>query len=314
MLAVEAIYFLSRIAPAATGLDVMTYDMQSWISKKERFPKLPSCPNCRPLAGCDFPASGLVETAVVYEDGVAFPPRSLLDPKTHQVHYRASNLDLAKEGKFYPSAEKIALPSLEELPHPDGRLLNLFTEMAGTKETKEAAPLDIARLASLMLLSSGLRPNSGTLLQKEVQRWTPTGGNLGSVELYSLVRNVQGLQSGLYFYQPHQHLLATLHTVGQAEIELLMQQILPDALNPMPAALLIAVGALHRVAHKYGPFAYRISNLDAGVAICQMQLVGRGLGLNIHLQPKWADDAVEKILDLRPQAELVTAVMALFGN
>lgn len=306
LLATEAIYLLSRIAPAATGLHVTRYNLADWSARRLRFPKLPGCPNCRPLPTVNF---GEIEPAVAYEDAVRFPSRHLMDPKSHQVHYRASNLELAKDGKRYPSAKQITLPARAELAQPKGSTLEHL--LAGRVPATER--LDLSRLASLLLLTAGVKhvdEQTG-----RVFRWAATGGNLGSVEMYVAVRDVAGLEPGFYFYQPYEHQLASLSAgQGLAEVEKFIRQAVPFESEEMPGALIIGAGAMHRVAHKYGPFAYRVINLDAGVAFGQSHLVGRSLGLNTYQAQRWADDVIADRLDLMDAAEAVTGVLMVSGT
>lgn len=310
MLVVETIYLLSRISFLATGLNMTRYNLRTWETQRLRLPKLPGCPLCRPASS----VMGMIEPAVLFEDAVAFPSRHLLDPKGHQMHYRASNLELAHEGKRYPGTGHIPLPERSQLWKPWGETLEHLPGHCATS-AHPTEPLDLKRLATLLLLSAGIKYTDGNKAHK-LQRWCPTGGNLGSVELYAIARNVSGLAPGLYFYQPHEHALAILSSQGQqALIDALLRQALDlDENADLPDALIVLTAAHHRVIHKYGAFAYRIINLDAGVALGQMHLVASYLGLAAHTVPRWADDILADHLDLEDINEAVTAVCALRGN
>lgn len=310
MLVVETIYLLSRISFLATGLNVTRYDLKNWSTQRMRLPKLPGCPVCRPASS----EMGMIEPAVLFEDAIAFPSRHLLDPKGHQMHYRASNLELAHEGKRYPGTGHIALPDRAQLCKPVGETLEHLPGRSAATEGPTQT-LDIPRLATLLLLSAGIKYTDGNKAHK-LQRWTPTGGNLGSVELYVIARNVAGLVPGLYFYQPHEHALAILSNHGQREIidDLMRQALDLEAGEALPDALIVLTAAHHRVLHKYSAFAYRIINLDAGVALGQMRLVASYLGLAARVEPRWADDVLADRLDLEDINEAVTAVCALRGG
>ncbi|HZU66450.1 MAG TPA: SagB family peptide dehydrogenase [Ktedonobacteraceae bacterium] len=306
MLVVEVIYLLSRISLLATGLNVTRYSLDDWSTQRLRFPKLPGCPNCRP-AGVEM---GPVETAVVYEDAVSFPSRHLLDPKSHQMHYRASNLELAHEGKRYPSAAQVQLPDRTELIRPRGTVLE---NLPGKTASPPGAELDLTRLATLLMLGAGIRYSDGNKASK-LQRWSPTGGNLGSVELYVVARNVTGLEPGLYFYQPHEHTLAILERSGQtSEMDAFLREALPRESELLADAYVILTAAHDRVSHKYSAFAYRIIHLDAGVALGQMHMVASGLGLSAQTIQSWADDRIADRLDLEDIKEAITGVLALRG-
>lgn len=309
MLATEVIYLLSRIAPLATGVYVKRYDLQDWSAQALRFPRLPGCPNCRPVAGME---AGPINAAIVFEDAVRFPSRHLNDPKGHQVHYRVSNLDLAKDSKRYPNAAKVSLPAQEQLIQVPGSVLQHLPQAEPRKDA--VAALHLESLASLLLLSGGIWHDDGPDAVKTVKpkRWAATGGNLGSVELYVAAYNVAGLAPGLYFYEVREHQLAQLSSLWTPEDA---AQFIAQATGSSncPDALILSVGATHRVASKYGAFAYRVINLDAGVALAQLQMVASSLGHSTRLAERWADDVIAEQLNLHDLSEAVTGAVYING-
>ncbi|HEX6545259.1 MAG TPA: SagB family peptide dehydrogenase, partial [Bryobacteraceae bacterium] len=308
LLASEAIYILSRIGPMATRGMVTRYDLATWSSQQLGGHRQACCPVCRgrAVAADDTSDNSAVSIVLAYEDAVAFPSRHLLDPKTHQMHYRAANIELANRGKRYPSAERIALPPGDVLPEPDGDSLAQLT-----MPVKPSHQLTLYRLANLLRLTAGL-DRIVTQTKNKTRRWAPTGGNLGSVELYVAAREIEGLPCAIYFYQPHEHLLARVNSVMQArEMEELMRQIAPTSASA--DALLFFTAAHHRLAQKYGAFAYRLSQLDAGVAQVQARMVASGLGLSAKVVTHWQDEAAMNALDLVPFSEIVTGVMQVNG-
>jgi len=310
MLVVEAVSLLSRILPAATALSTVRFDLTNWTSQTLQFPRLPGCPNCRPLPGVE---AGAVPTALVYESAVRFPSRHLIDPKQHQVHYRPSNLELALEGKRYPSLEKLALPERGQLARLAGNTLDHVSHAAVPATTS----LGLTELTSLLLFGAGIREAEprGPVTWVKPKRWAATGGNLGSVELYVAALNVDGLEAGLYFYQTHEHVLARMLRGGTAsDVAEFVRNAIDREDERMPDALILSVGALHRLAHKYGTFAYRITNLDAGVALAQMQMAGSSLGLRTRLARRWNDELIADWLDLNDLSEPVTGALLIHGH
>lgn len=308
LLATEAIYILSRIGPMATRGMVTRYDLATWNSQQLRVHRQAACPVCRGRAIAADAASNepSVSMVLAYEDAVAFPSRHLLDPKTHQMHYRAANMELANHGKRYPSAEHIALPSSDALPVPDGGLLAHLTTPG-----KPSQQLTLPHLANLLRLTAGMDRGS-TQTKNKTRRWSPTGGNLGSVELYVAARNIDGLPCAIYFYQPQEHTLARISPVMQAgEMEELFEQLMSSSSSA--DALLFFAAAHHRLAQKYGAFAYRLTQLDAGVAQVQARTVASGLGLSAKVVTNWQDEAIMNALDLVPFSEIVTGVMQVSG-
>jgi SagB-type dehydrogenase family enzyme len=316
MLATEAIYLLSRIAPPVTVPTLARYRLDSWKMQRLHIPKSHDCVNCylpRGLAPGSMedlePAKGVPPnlTAVFYEDAVSLPSRHLINPKGHQAHYRTVNVEKTYEGKRYLDAEQVALPSYEQLPQLEGSTLEHLRAMDSERLSHET--LNLINLTALLLFSAGVRPIDGSMPGK-LRRWSPTGGNLGSVELYVAASQVEGLDPGIYFYQPREHTLARLsQSKRQADVIDFIEQVAPDEHRDGDGALIIMVAAHHRVLSKYGAFAYRIINLDAGVALGQLHMVGSSLGLKTHTVRRWADDIIADRLNLEAINEGVTGAL-----
>jgi SagB-type dehydrogenase family enzyme len=82
----------------------------------------------------------------------------------------------------------------------------------------------------------------------------------------------------------------------------------------LPAAIIITVGALEKVSRKYGDFAFRLVNSDAGVAYSQLLLAAehqrvRAAKINVRLGPEMADR-----LSLRFPTELPTMAVGLYDS
>ena len=304
LVATEVVYLLGRVGHLISTSGWSELDPQSWSQRTLSLPRLPGCPTCLPM---EEPAAD-VHIAHHYEQAVAFPPRSLLNPKDHMHHYRPGNIALQREGKRYPSAPKELLPAPHDCPAPRGTVLSWLS----TPE-EPSAPLTLECLAGLLLRVTGLRPD-GDAPSGKVQRWAPTGGNLGSVQAYILAVDLAGLAAGWYFYDPHTHALSILARAPDLDVRQAATAVAGDALPPGASAFLVLTGALSKVAKKYGDFGYRIVCLDAGVAVAQAVAVARGVGLDARIADHWDDEEIVRQLDLQRYAEPVTAVLGLYGR
>ncbi|XYJ24083.1 hypothetical protein ACSE3M_10050 [Bacillus velezensis] len=122
--------------------------------------------------------------------------------------------------------------------------------------------LNIQAITQLLLMSGGLRESSEH--PGKVQRWAPSGGNLGSCQIYILALSVKGLTPNCYFYQyPDNSLVKIGPDMTEKDIKQQITHItgLPEEL--LPKALVIFTGAYERVASKYNGFAYKVIHLDA---------------------------------------------------
>ena len=272
LVAAEIVFLASRVCPPTTGQAVVAIDMADWSRRRLSPPRLPGCPVCCPLPG---PPACEVETAVAYEQAVASPPPDLLDPKRHQAHFLAANHELQAQRRRYPSHR------LEPLG-PD------------------ALPA-----AALLRRTAGLRA-----AEPRVKRWAPTAGNLGSVQVYLVARQLAGVAPGVYAHAAWDDALAPLDYEGPpADLDGLFER--AGAAGSL--ALLVMTADLGLAAAKYGPSAYHLVHLDAGAALAQCSAVAADLGLTARPLPGWDDALLGELLLLDPEREPVTAVVALHG-
>ncbi|MCY9160800.1 SagB family peptide dehydrogenase [Bacillus atrophaeus] len=299
--AIEIAYFITRLAPSATGSEYLTFQFNDWTSTSKKV-------HPRPDGIC---ASGSSENelhpALQFENAIAFPSKHLINPKSHQVHYNPKNLLLTNEAKNYPSAALTVLPKEESLPHPKGSFLKNRYEPIPVKEE-----LNLESLTRLFLTSGGLRDAGSGQVSDKVQRWAPTGGNLGSCQIYILALSVKGLVPNCYYYQHLDHSLAKIGpSLTEEEIKKQMTDITGLTEDQLPKALVFFTGAYERVASKYNGFAYKVIHLDAGVALSQMHAVSTGLGITLSAVDQWNEQELITCLGLDPKKEPVTAVAGI---
>lgn len=308
MAAVEIIYFLSRIGPLATERFVERYDLQQHTSQRLHLLRVPGCPRCRPLSqelldeATKDRATGAMDPAIVFEDYISLSSRPRIPSVIEEDYARLSKF-LLTQFKQMPNSTLIQLPgTLSGLERP--ALGN------GIQPAEVHHVITIDDLSTLLMTAAGIRGVS----EQKVQRWTATAGNIGSVELFAIVRRVDGLAPGIYFYQSHDHSLAFFQQRGGTPaIPELMRRVAAIDTAELPDVLVIFTGAHHRLERKYGEFAYKLVNLDAGVAVSQLHYVARSLGYHSLTVLRWADDLIEQQLNLDPPLEQVTAVVALYA-
>ncbi|WP_046777829.1 hypothetical protein [Streptomyces yangpuensis] len=275
----------SRVGAVPVLRGMVRTDLESWREDMYVMAPVPERTDSRStLTAADVPL------ALAFETSVAFPPRKLLNPRDHQMHYKPGNIALQHESKRWPSARTLTLPRTGI--HPQAPL-----EPSGTAAV---AQVGLTHLASLLLLAVGRQEESAPG-RPSVPRWAPTGGNLGSANLHAVVTDVAGVPAGFWGYDSAAHRLARL----------------PDAVDPaeLPgadaAATLVLTGSLARVASKYSTFAWRIVHLDAGVAMAQLAHAARSFGLRARPLDRWDDLALAAAFDLDLDAEPITGVVEI---
>jgi SagB-type dehydrogenase family enzyme len=122
----------------------------------------------------------------------------------------------------------------------------------------------------------------------------PSAGGLNPVTVHVAVRNVDGLEGGVYSYDRVRHVLTgigaddptrALRTVyGQTEF-----------IDRAPTTLLLTA-ALRNPVTQYGPRHYRTLHLDTGVVAQNLYLVATALGLGGCAVAGYRDAAVRQLL------------------
>jgi len=108
------------------------------------------------------------------------------------------------------------------------------------------------------------------------RRTVPSGGALYPLELYLLALDVDGVDAGVYHYDPPRHGLCQLAGLSAGELARLTP--FPELL--VPAALVLLVTAVFwRSRFKYGLRGYRFSLLEAGHVGQNALLAAWSLGL-----------------------------------
>lgn len=297
IVAAELSNALGRIGQRNGPATLRRIQLDTLTEQRVPVPRRPGCPHCRLDDGAGPRPASLPDR---YEQAVAFPSRELLDPKDHQHHYRPANLDKQREAKRYRSGTRVPLPGADQPAQGS-------VAASGVRRRPAPASLQLQSLADVLLRCAGRRrPNEEPGLK--VQRWSPTGGNLGSVNAYLVVEGVDGLRDGAHHYDGASHELVALSARGRPGS---LAAVTDLSGGGSGSCVVVLTGALERVASKYGPFGYRIVYLDAGCAITQARWTAAGRGLELRAAVRWEDAAVGELLGLDVLAEPVTAVMSI---
>lgn len=115
-----------------------------------------------------------------------------------------------------------------------------------------------------------------------LRKTSPSGGGLHPIEVYPLVRDVDGMDPGLYHYSVRDHALELLSALEQPEVEELAFDFVAGQAYFQPAhVLFVMTGRFDRSFWKYRdhPRAYAVLLMDAGHLSQTFYLVCTELGL-----------------------------------
>ena len=150
--------------------------------------------------------------------------------------------------------------------------------------------------ASLDQLAQLLWAAQGVTDDQYGHRTAPSAGGLRPLEVYLLAVQVEGLEPGVYHYDPASHALK-LHLVGNRRAVLAKAALGQGAIENAPAVL-IFTAVYERTRVKYGDRASRYVHMEVGAAAENVYLQAESLGLATVFIGAFNDDDVSRVLDL----------------
>jgi SagB-type dehydrogenase family enzyme len=175
------------------------------------------------------------------------------------------------------------------LPGPDpeqcARSRPLFEVMEARRSRRAIGtdPVTPAELSAVLYRVARITGMArGTKIPQDLlRRPFPSGGSIHELEFYAAIGCCAGIDAGFYHYVGHQHSLIRLAPGAVPAARMLKDCALAWEQPERPPQVLIVIAArLPRVAWKYQGIAYKLSLLDAGVALQSLYLVTTDLGLS----------------------------------
>ena len=188
--------------------------------------------------------------------------------------------------KAYPGAPRLALP-------PAGA-------------PAQAPDLDIAALGRVLWHSAGVSEKRGTVHF----RTAPSSGALFATELYVVVRDVPGIEPGLWHYDGRLHLLRRLASAAPTSAALGLPG-RSDAPGSEPPAQVVASAIFRRSGHKYRDRTYRYVLADLGHALENLRVAAAASGLDASFARQFDESRVAAALQVDEAEEGVLALASL---
>jgi SagB-type dehydrogenase family enzyme len=249
---------------------------------------------------------------------------SLWGPLARAFHYgtrtevSARFLDSEQQNRAFESKRAVTPPpavvaeaattgsriTLPETTNDVFRHLDLLDVLRRRRSARAfgAGALPLPVFGALLQVGAGITridPRTATVFKT-----SPSGGGRHPTELYPYVRNVAGLEPGVYHYDALRHaleLVGELPTTAQLVAACGDQQWVADS-----SVVLCYTCAFGRNAWKYdSPRSYRVLLLDAGHLSQTLWLTATALGLHTTFTAALRDELVEQHLHLDPATELV---------
>jgi putative peptide maturation dehydrogenase len=207
---------------------------------------------------------------------------------------------------FHAVPERVAVNELP-LVEPKRPLYELLLKRKTTRGFDANEALSLDELSTVLRYVWGCH---GILeVQEELtilKKTSPSGGSQHPVEVYPLVRAVEGVQPGLYHYAVETHALELIEPLTGDEVTALNMEFTAGQAHFSPAQVLFLMTArFGRNFWKYAAHAkaYRVLYLDAAHLSQTLYLVCAELGLGAFVSAAINEHNIDRRLRLQPFTE-----------
>lgn len=194
------------------------------------------------------------------------------------------------KGRFpEPPSVRPESGSLVELPRPEldalraaGGEMTLTEAIEARRSIRrhdDSAPIGAAQLGELLFRTSRLRGTVKTPNEPFALRPYPNGGALYELDVYPIVRLCEGIDPGLYRYDPEAHGLRPLAEAGAPTDGLLEHAKVAALMEARPQVLLVIAARFGRTTWKYEAVPYALTLKHVGVLYQTLYLVATAMGL-----------------------------------
>jgi SagB-type dehydrogenase family enzyme len=242
----------------------------------------------------DDPAELFHEASKFYP---SFAPRQT--PGVMLVEDEGVQAAIARAVRRRGNAPIISLPQAE-LPTTG---LGEAIRARRTRYESSPRPLELVQFSTLLQLGYGRTA--------ERLRAAPSGGALYPLEIHAVVNAVDGLEPGLYHYDPFADGVRPLRD-GSMRDEIAEATLYPEVAHGAGTVLLLSA-VFWRTRFKYGLRGYRFALLEAGHVAQNMLLAAEAMGLAAAPIGGYYDRKVDELLELDGVNES-TLYMLTFSN
>jgi SagB-type dehydrogenase family enzyme len=202
--------------------------------------------------------------------------------------------------KQYPGAPVVGLPAADGDAAPTGQLYAAVLQRHSVRDYS-GRPLTLDQLSSLLFMTAGRRRHGG--------RTIPSSGALYPIEVYAVVNAVDGLERGLYHYDPGRH---ALHVIDRRDLrDRVVQQGLGQSFLGEAGVVLCMTIIPDRMRFRYRHRSYRYGLLEAGHLGQNTYLTATAMGLGACAVGAFFDDDLNDMLGVDGRREAGVYLLAV---
>ncbi|MEU4417487.1 SagB family peptide dehydrogenase [Nocardia salmonicida] len=171
----------------------------------------------------------------------------------------------------------LAKPDLVSLRVSDPSLAAAIEDRVSTRAFDDAAPITSVQLGELLFRTARTREDGS--------RPYPSGGGAYELEIYPVVRNVAGLENGMYHYDSTDHALRPVALADAPAVQKLLKSTSATlAGGAQPQVLLLVSARAGRVMWSYEQVAYANILKHVGVLMQTVYLAATAMNLGVVAQ------------------------------
>jgi SagB-type dehydrogenase family enzyme len=170
-------------------------------------------------------------------------------------------------------------PDLSALRRDDPTLTTVLEDRHSIRDHDDSAPLTLRQLGEFLFRTARVRHTMREGRNELSDRPYPSGGACHELEIYLAVRNVDGVEPGLYHYNPAGHDLEPVPGPAKPRTALSELARISSLMTSPPQVTLVIAARPGRVMWKYQSMAYALTLKHVGVLYQVMYSVATAMGL-----------------------------------
>ncbi|HHT44017.1 MAG TPA: SagB/ThcOx family dehydrogenase [Fastidiosipila sp.] len=164
-----------------------------------------------------------------------------------------------------------------------------------------AKPVTLHDLSYLLWATQGVRKKQDS---DTVWRNVPSAGNRHALETYIAVRDVTGLEPGIYLYRPLEHALVFVHKPDDYQ-EQLSKSVYRQLFVSKAPLVFIWAAIPWRMEWRYSEASVKVIALDAGHVCQNLYLAAQSLGLGVCGVAAYDQELIDQFIQVDGKDEFV---------
>lgn len=241
----------------------------------------------------------MIKTALHYHDSTSYDRNSL---NGHHLDWQ----NQPKLYKEYKNLNSIILPDYKSFQNiPLKAVLNMD---AGNTHTDR---IDINTLSTILRLTYTITAKVGYSRREYYYRSSASAGALYPVEIYTMIRDAEGIEDGMYHFNIMEHSLTRLR---RGDFSDHTGSIIVPKSKTRPVISFILSSIFFRSSWKYRGRAYRYHLLDTGHVLENLVLALKTLSFSFEVGYDFDDKRLDQLIGVDEFREVALAIINIPGK